>query len=254
MPHPATSPTTGRRRWIIISALIWLHSRPVQTSMIFPDVRRRLVLAVRRRGRIDRRCGDRGPDRVRPVAGPEISTSTTGRTTSIRRCSRPSPRKPASRSNTTPSIPTTCWRPSCSPANPATTSWCRPPISSSARSRPACSRSSTRASCRTSAMRGREIAERLAVYDPGNQYAVNYMWGTTGIGYNVEEGARDARAERRDRQLGHRVQAGEPREVQGLRRAHAGFRRRHLAGGAALSRPRSEHDAARPISKRPPSC
>lgn len=31
-----------------------------------------------------------------------------------------------------------------------------------------------------------EIAARLAVYDPGNQYAVNYMWGTTGIGYNVK--------------------------------------------------------------------
>ena len=31
-----------------------------------------------------------------------------------------------------------------------------------------------------------EIANRLAVYDPGNQYAVNYMWGTTGIGFNVE--------------------------------------------------------------------
>ena len=30
-----------------------------------------------------------------------------------------------------------------------------------------------------------EIVRRLAVYDPGNQYAVNYMWGTTGIGYNV---------------------------------------------------------------------
>jgi putrescine transport system substrate-binding protein len=30
-----------------------------------------------------------------------------------------------------------------------------------------------------------EITERLAKYDPGNQYAVNYMWGTTGIGYNV---------------------------------------------------------------------
>ena len=30
------------------------------------------------------------------------------------------------------------------------------------------------------------IAKRLAVYDPGNQYAVNYMWGTTGIGYNVK--------------------------------------------------------------------
>ena len=32
-----------------------------------------------------------------------------------------------------------------------------------------------------------EIAARLAVYDPGNQYAVNYMWGTTGIGYNVKK-------------------------------------------------------------------
>jgi putrescine transport system substrate-binding protein len=31
-----------------------------------------------------------------------------------------------------------------------------------------------------------EIADRLAVYDPGNQYAVNYMWGTTDIGYNVK--------------------------------------------------------------------
>ena len=31
-----------------------------------------------------------------------------------------------------------------------------------------------------------EIADRLAFYDPGNQYAVNYMWGTTGIGYNVK--------------------------------------------------------------------
>jgi putrescine transport system substrate-binding protein len=28
------------------------------------------------------------------------------------------------------------------------------------------------------------IAQRLAKYDPGNQYAVNYMWGTTGIGFN----------------------------------------------------------------------
>ncbi|MBO0751997.1 MAG: polyamine ABC transporter substrate-binding protein [Bradyrhizobiaceae bacterium] len=30
------------------------------------------------------------------------------------------------------------------------------------------------------------IAERLAAFDPGNQYAVNYMWGTVGIGYNVK--------------------------------------------------------------------
>jgi putrescine transport system substrate-binding protein len=31
-----------------------------------------------------------------------------------------------------------------------------------------------------------EVTKRLAAYDPGNQYAVNYMWGTTGIGYNVK--------------------------------------------------------------------
>lgn len=30
------------------------------------------------------------------------------------------------------------------------------------------------------------VTGRLAVYDPGNQYAANYMWGTTGIGYNVK--------------------------------------------------------------------
>jgi putrescine transport system substrate-binding protein len=36
-----------------------------------------------------------------------------------------------------------------------------------------------------------EITQRLARYDPGNQYAVNYMWGTTGIGYNTKS-AREA--------------------------------------------------------------
>jgi putrescine transport system substrate-binding protein len=32
-----------------------------------------------------------------------------------------------------------------------------------------------------------EVQQRLAVYDPGNQHAVNYMWGTTGIGVNVRK-------------------------------------------------------------------
>ncbi|MBN9289714.1 MAG: polyamine ABC transporter substrate-binding protein [Hyphomicrobium denitrificans] len=30
-----------------------------------------------------------------------------------------------------------------------------------------------------------EIMKQLAIYDPGNDYAINYMWGTTGIGYNI---------------------------------------------------------------------
>jgi putrescine transport system substrate-binding protein len=29
-----------------------------------------------------------------------------------------------------------------------------------------------------------DITKRLEVFDPGNQYAVNYMWGTSGVGYN----------------------------------------------------------------------
>ena len=32
-----------------------------------------------------------------------------------------------------------------------------------------------------------QISARLAKYDPGNQYAVNYMWGTTGIGFNARK-------------------------------------------------------------------
>src|SRR5688572_4115498 len=32
-----------------------------------------------------------------------------------------------------------------------------------------------------------EIQSRLALQDPGNEHAVLHMWGTTGIGYNVEK-------------------------------------------------------------------
>ncbi len=31
------------------------------------------------------------------------------------------------------------------------------------------------------------VTERMAAFDPDNEYSVNYMWGTTGIGYNVEK-------------------------------------------------------------------
>lgn len=32
-----------------------------------------------------------------------------------------------------------------------------------------------------------EVTKHLAVYDPGNVFAANYMWGTTGIGYNIKK-------------------------------------------------------------------
>ncbi len=31
------------------------------------------------------------------------------------------------------------------------------------------------------------VQSRTAVYDPGNEYSINYMWGTVGIGYNVKK-------------------------------------------------------------------
>ena len=31
------------------------------------------------------------------------------------------------------------------------------------------------------------VSERTAVYDPGNEYSINYMWGTVGIGYNTKK-------------------------------------------------------------------
>ncbi|MCL4791771.1 MAG: polyamine ABC transporter substrate-binding protein [Gammaproteobacteria bacterium] len=31
-----------------------------------------------------------------------------------------------------------------------------------------------------------DITQRVALHDPGNKYSVNYLWGTSGVGYNVE--------------------------------------------------------------------
>ena len=34
---------------------------------------------------------------------------------------------------------------------------------------------------------GRTSMARIEKYDPGNEHSINYMWGTTGFGYNVEK-------------------------------------------------------------------
>lgn len=31
------------------------------------------------------------------------------------------------------------------------------------------------------------VSERTAIFDPGNEYSINYMWGTIGIGYNIKK-------------------------------------------------------------------
>ena len=42
------------------------------------------------------------------------------------------------------------------------------------------------------------IMRRLAVFDPGNRYAVNYLWSTTGIAYNEAEAVRRLHGARLD--------------------------------------------------------
>ena len=32
-----------------------------------------------------------------------------------------------------------------------------------------------------------DITHSIQVYDPGNQYSVNYLWGTSGVGYNEDQ-------------------------------------------------------------------
>jgi putrescine transport system substrate-binding protein len=32
-----------------------------------------------------------------------------------------------------------------------------------------------------------DIAQRVALHDPGNDHSINYLWGTTGIGYNPDK-------------------------------------------------------------------
>jgi len=81
-----------------------------------------------------------------------------------------------------------------------------------------------------------EITQQLAKYDPGNDYAVNYMWGTTGIGYNVKKAREVLGGDGKIESWDIVFKPGEPRQVQGLRRAHARLLRRHPGGGAALSR------------------
>ena len=131
----------------------------------------------------------------------------------------------------------------------ATTSSCRRLRSCRARSRPACSRSSTSPSCPTSPTCGPRSMSALAKYDPGNEYAINYMWGTTGIGYNVDkvkERLPDAPVD----SLGHALQARDRREAHGLRHQRARRAGRHRSGGAQLSRPRSRQPRTRTTSKK----
>ena len=77
-----------------------------------------------------------------------------------------------------------------------------------------------------------EMLQRVALHDPGNEHAVNYLWGTDGIGYN-EGKVKAIDAERAGRQLVARVRSEVGRQVQGLRRL--GARRAERSASACLA-------------------
>ena len=77
---------------------------------------------------------------------------------------------------------------------------------------------------------------RIALNDPGNAHAINYMWGTVGIGYNpalVTEGARH----RSHRQLERRVRSSGRIEAREVRHCVAERTGRPVHGRPDLPRP-----------------
>ena len=121
------------------------------------------------------------------------STSTTGRTTSSPPCSRSSPRKRASRSITRSWTPTSCSRPSCV-AGRTGYDVVVPSASFLARQiKSGIYQKLDKSKLDNLKNLDPDITKRLEVFDPGNEHAVNYMWGTSGVAYNEEaDQGRDA--------------------------------------------------------------
>ncbi len=83
-----------------------------------------------------------------------------------------------------------------------------------------------------------EIMARLAKYDPGNDYAVDYMWFTTGIAYNVQK-VKERLGDKPIDSWDFGFQAREPKEIRRLRRLRARFARRPDRHCAELSEAQS---------------
>ena len=95
---------------------------------------------------------------------------------------------------------------------------------------------------------GRRDPSEPRKYDPGNEYSINYMWGTVGIGYNIKKVAGGARHDKID-SWDVFFNPESLAKFEGLRRLCAGFAGRHDAGRAEISRPRSEQHVADDLAK-----
>ena len=74
-----------------------------------------------------------------------------------------------------------------------------------------------------------EVARATALYDPGNRYSVDYMWVTSGIGYNVKE----IRARMPDAPVDSWRMVFDPAIVSQIRRLRRVGARRARGGGRA---------------------
>ena len=80
-----------------------------------------------------------------------------------------------------------------------------------------------------------ELMAKVAVYDPGNEHAIIYMWGTTGLAYNVDK-VKERLPDAPHRLLGAAVRPRQRREARRLRDHGAGFADRRPAQRPALHR------------------
>ncbi len=102
-------------------------------------------------------------------------------------------------------------------ATPTTTWWCPRLRSWSPDPGGASTRSSTSRELPNLKNLDPEVQRSEAQYDPGNRYAVDYMWITSGLGYNAAGGAGPL-ARCAGRQLAHALRPGGGLEAPGLRR------------------------------------
>lgn len=90
----------------------------------------------------------------------------------------------------------------------------------------------------------KDLLKALDSSDPGNQYSIPYMWGTIGIGYNVDK-VKAALGDNAPVDSWDLVFAGEHREAEVLWRRLPRLAHRDAAGGAALPRLRDRQRQGR---------
>ncbi len=80
-----------------------------------------------------------------------------------------------------------------------------------------------------------KIMQLLSTVDPGNQHAVPWMWGTTGLIYDPDK-IKSIMPDAPIESLGHGLQKGTGRQVRALRNRNTRLMGRHHAHGGALPR------------------